>query len=282
MGASDVVMTAGTNLANLIPELWSSNFYPALKAGLPWIGSVDMSYQGEIQQLGDTVNVSQFPEFGAAVDLAEDQANDAAGITVSNIQLVINKQIVQDFIVTRKALLQSLDALNELNDLAMFSVMKKIQDLIITATVPSASAPDHQIGYTSGTTLALADILAAKELLDTANVDGANRISILGAAQKNDLFNITGFTSRDYVPAGSPLSSGDINVPVCGFEIKETTVVSNTARFFHPSYLTMAVQESPAVEVFNMGNEGKRATRVNLTSLLGIKQMDSVRVVSIS
>ncbi len=278
----DQVMTAASNLANLIPELWSSNFYPVLKAKLPFIESVDMSYQGEIANLGDTVNVSQFPEFGAAVELAEDQANDAQGITVSNIQLVINKQIVQDFVVTRKAVLQSLDSLNELNDLAMFSVMKKIQSLIIDATSPSSSAPDHTIGYDSSTTLALADILEAKELLDTANVDGASRIAILGAAQSNDLFNITGVTSRDFIPAGSPLSSGAINVPLLGFDIRETTVVSNTARFFHPSYLTMAIQESPAVEVFNLGGEGKRQTRVNLTSLLGIKQMDSARVVSIS
>ena len=98
--------------------------------------------------------MSQFPEFGDAVELAEDAANDAAGITVTNVQLVINKQIVQDMIITKKALFQWVDAIERLNMLAMFSVMKKIQGLIITDSVPSASAPDHAIPYDSASTLA--------------------------------------------------------------------------------------------------------------------------------
>lgn len=279
---ADTVMTAASHLDKLIPEIWSANFYPALVAKLPFIGSVDMSYQGEIASLGDTVNVQQFPEFGSAVDLAEDQANDAQGITVTQTQLVINKQIVQDFIVTRKALLQSLPAVESLNEMAMYSVMKKIQQLIIDNISPNAAAPDHSIAYDSGSTLALADILEAKELLDSQNVSGVSRVGIVGAAQKNDLFNITGFTSKDFVPAGSPLSEGDITLPVLGFEIKETTVVSNTSYWFHPSFLTMAIQEQPSVQVYDLGADGKRATRVNLTSLLGIKQMDDLRVVSIA
>lgn len=279
---SDVVMTAGANLANLVPEIWSNKFYPTLVAKLPMIELVDMSYQGDIQALGDTVNVSSFPEFGAATVLAEDGVNDAQGITVSNAQLVINKQIVQDFIVTRQSTFQSLPAIEKLNEGAMYSVMKKIQQLIIDTTSPSSAAPDHQLSYTTALTLALADILAAKELLDTANVDGVGRVGIVGAAQKNDLFNITGFTSRDFIPAGSPLTSGDITTPVLGFDIRDTTVVGNTSYWYHPSYLTMAIQEQPAVEVFNLGGDGKRATRVNLTALCGFKQLGNTRVVSIS
>ena len=279
---ANAVMTAATEMNALIPELWSSNFYPTLVAKLPMIELVDMSYDGEIQSLGDQVNISAFPEFGSAVDLAESAANDAQGITVSTTPLVINKQIVQDFIVTRKALLQSIDSVEKLNEGAMYSVMKKIQALIIADIAPSSSAPDHSIAYDSGTTLALADILEAKELLDAANVDEANRKAVLGSAAINDLFNITGFVSRDFVPAGSPMSSGQFNVPVAGFEIRSTTAVSTVSYFFHPSFMTLAIQERPNVQVFDLGADGTRATRVNLSSLLGIKQLGSTRVVSIT
>lgn len=278
----ETVMTAATHLDKLIPEIWSANFYPALVAKLPFIESCDMSYQGEIQSLGDTVNIQQFPEFGSAVELAEDEANEALGITVTQNQLVINKQVVQDFIVTRKALLQSIPAVEQLNEMAMYSVLKKIQALIIAAIVPNAAVPDHSIAYDTATTLVLADILEVKELLDSQNVDGVSRVGIVGAAQKNDLFNISGLTSRDFVPAGSPISEGDITLPVLGFNIKETTVVSNTSYWFHPSFLTMAIQEAPAVQVYDLGSDGKRATRVNLTCLLGIKQLDGLRVCSIA
>lgn len=154
---ADDIMTGASELDAVIPEMWSSDFYPTLLEKLPFIESVDMSYEGEISSLGDTVNISQFPAFGNASVLAEDAVADAQAVTVSNLQLIANKQIVQDFVITRKALLQSLSVVEELNRLAMHSVMKKMQGLIIDNTVPSAATPDHSIAYDSGTTLALAD-----------------------------------------------------------------------------------------------------------------------------
>jgi hypothetical protein len=138
------------------------------------------------------------------------------------------------------------------------------------------------IAYDSGTTLALADILEAKELLDTQNVDEMNRVGVCGASQWNDLFNITGFTSRDYIPAGSPLTSGSINTPVAGFEMKMTNVVGTTSYWFHPSFLTMAVQQALNIAVYDLGVDGVRGSRVNADILYGIKQLDNKRVVSIS
>ena len=81
--------------------------------------------KAKFKALGDTVNVSQFPEFGDAVELAEDQRNDAGAITVSQIQLIINKRVAQDFIITKMALLQSLPAMQKLQELAIYSILKK-------------------------------------------------------------------------------------------------------------------------------------------------------------
>jgi len=148
--------------------------------------------------------------------------------------------------------------------------------------VPSAATPDHQIAYTAGTTLALADILATKELLDLQNVPEEGRISVKGAAQWNDIFNITGFTSRDFIPAGSPLTSGSLPTPIAGFLPKMTNVIGNTSYWFHPSFLTLAIQDQLNIEVFNLGVDGVRATRVNSDVLYGIKQLDNLRVVSLS
>jgi hypothetical protein len=159
--------------------------------------------------------------------------------------------------------------------------MKKMQQLIIATIVPSPSGPDHAISYDSSTTLALADILEAKELLDGADVEELGRTMVVGAAQYNDLFNIAGFTSRDYIASGSPVVDGAITAPVMGFNFKWTSEAANTSYLFHPMFLTMAVQQNPDVRVYDLGVDGKRAKRVNMDVLFGLKQLSNLRVVTI-
>lgn len=276
------IMRASVETAAIVPEVWSARFYDVLLAKLPFIDSVDRNYEGEIQNLGDTVNISTIPEFSQATLLAEGAAGDAEAVTITGQQLVINSRAYKDAIVTKRSQLQSLEFMDKLRDKMIYSIMKKMQADIITATVPSASAPDHQISYDSGSTLVLADILEAKELLDTQDVDDMDRVMILDAPQWNDIFNITGFTSRDFIPAGSPLTSGSLPTPIAGFMPKMTTVASAVSYFFHPSYLTVAVQEQLNVSVYDLGSDGVRGDRVNADVLYGIKQLDNTRVVEIS
>ena len=275
------IMTT-TNTTAIVPEVWSGRFYDVLLDRLPFINSVDMSYSNEIQSIGDIVNISSIPEFDTAGLLGEGAAGDADAVTITGQQLTINSRAFKDVIVTKKAQLQSLSFMDGLRDKMIFAINKKIQADIISAIVPSASAPDLQISYDSGTTLALSDILEAKERLDTENVMEEGRVSVVGAAQFNDIFNITGFTSRDFIPAGSPLTTGSINTPVAGFDIKMTNVVGTTSYWFHPSFLTIAIQQQLNVAVYDLGSDGVRGTRVNADVLYGIKQLDDERVVSIS
>jgi len=281
---ADQIMRKSVEMDALTPELWSANFYETLLESLPFNDVVDRRYEGEITKLGDQVNISQIPQFSEAEEIAEDQKVDAEAVVVASIPLIINKQVAKDHIITDRALIQSIEASNELRDLTTHSILKKMQSIIIAETVPSAAAPDHQIAYDSGTTLALADILEGKELLDQQDVpDDGKRCQIMDAPQWNDIFNITGFTSRDFVPAGSPLESGSFGSNrILGFNPKLTTLAANVTFQFHPSYLTMAVQREPEVKTFDLGVDGKRAERVNMTALFGVKILDNKRVVTIS
>lgn len=278
--ANQIIGTTQTTA--IIPEIWSARFYDVLLDRLPFIDSVDQSYSGEIQSLGDIVNITSVPEFTQATLLSEGAAGDAEAVTLTSQQLTINSRAFKDVIVTKKAQLQSLPFMDELRDKMIFAIQKKMQADIISAIVPSAAAPDHTIAYDAGTTLALADILEAKELLDTQNVMEENRIGICGAAQVNDLFNITGFISKDFIPAGSPLTSGAITTPVAGFTMKMTNIVGTTSYWFHPSFLTIAIQQALNIAVYDLGVDGTRGTRINADVLYGIKQLDDERVVSIA
>jgi hypothetical protein len=282
MCPGDEIMTAGSNLSAIVPEVWSANYYDVLLADLAFSSVISTDYQGEISDLGDRVNISSFPEFDEGEELAEDERADAKALTVSGQQLVINKRVVKDFIVTKKAILQSLPHMDKLRQMAIYSILKKIERTIIETVVPNAATPDHSIAYTSGTTLALADLLAGKELLDTQNVPGADRHMVLGSAQLNDIFNIVGFTSSDFLVAGGPLQNGQIPAQLLGFMPHFTTLVGNVTHLFHRSFMTMASQQGMDVKEYDLGVEGKRATRVNLDTLYGLKQLDGLRVVTIS
>lgn len=280
-------LTNTTTNAAIIPEIWSARFRDVLRVALPWIESVDMSYESEISAMGDIVNISQIPDFSDAVELAEGAVGAADAVTVTGQQLTINKRTYKDVLVTKKSQLQSLSFMDQLREKQIFAINKRVQQVIIDNVVPSASAPEHQVAYDSGSTLTLADILGAKELLDTANVPVENRFMALGSAQTNDLFNITGLTSRDFldqmfVPAGSPLNTGIVPNSILGFQPKMTTANGAVSYFYHPSFMTVAMQQNLDISVHDQKVNGLRADRVTADILWGFKQLDNVRVVTIS
>lgn len=279
---SNALERASTELSVIIPSVWSKNYYDTLLAELPFNSLISRDYEGEIQNLGNTVKISTFPEFDEAIELAEDAAADASAITVTQQSLTINKRIAKDFIITDLALLQSLPAMDKLKQLATYAIQKKIQAAIIALIVPSASAPDHSIAYDSSTTLALADALEVKELLDAQNVPESDRHVVLGSAQVNDLFNITGFQSSDFMLSGGGLQTGKAPPMILGFAPHMTTVVGNTSYWMHRSFMTIAAQKGMATKEYDLGVGGTRATRVNCDTLLGIKQLDSLRVSTLS
>lgn len=271
-------MKTSAEVSAIVPEQWSSKYYDVLLAELPMNSLISKDYEGDIANLGDTVNIASIPEFDDASELPEADAADADSVTVGSQQLIINKRIVKDFIVTNKAMLQSIPFVEKLKSLAIYSIQKKIQSLIISLTVPSAAAPDHTLAAVTPGVFALADILALKELLDDQNVPMADRHMVLGSGPLNDIFNITGFTSSDFVASGSPLQSGQLPAQLVGFMPHFTTVVASTVYAFHSSYFTMASQQGMAVAEYDLGVEGRRAKRVNCDTLLGMKQLSNIRV----
>lgn len=279
---ADAYHRTSNEVSVLVPQKWSEKYYDTLLAELPFKDLINMDYEGDISALGDTVKIPTVPEFLEASEMpSEEAAIDAEAVTVTSQNLVINKQIVKDFIVTDKAKMQAISFMDKLQSLAIYSIQKKIQSLIISLTVPSA-VPDHTINAVVPSVYGLADILAAKELLDNQSVPMANRHMVLGAGPLNDIFNIAGFTSSDFVASGSPLASGQLPAQLVGFMPHFTSVLSNVVYLFHSSYFTMATQKGVEVKEFDLGVIGKRGTRVNCTTLLGMKQLDAKRVVAVT
>lgn len=280
---SGPVMTKEANLSVIVPQIWSRRYYDVLLADLPFNSIVSRDWEGEIANLGDRVKISTFPEFSDATELAEDASNDADTLTVTQQDLIINKRIVKDFKITNQALLQSLPAMDKLREHAIFAIMKRMQRIIIDDIAPSASSPDHSISYTgAGGSLAFADILAGKRLLDAANNPMSGRHIVLGADATNDVFNISNFTSSDFVTGNSLITTGQLQNALLGFVPHFTTEVGSVSFLFHSSFYTMAAQQGLQIREYDLGVDGSRAARVNVDTLAGFKQLDNLRVVSIS
>lgn len=278
---ADGYLRTGTELSVIVPQIWSQRYYDVLLAELAFNPIISRDYEGEIQNLGDTVKISQFPEFSAAAEVAEDVRTDASSLTVTQQSLVINKRVTKDFIITNKALLQSLPAMDKLKELAVYAINKNIHATIIASIVPS-STPQQSISFAAGTTMALSDMLASKKLLDAENVPMTDRHMVLGANQLSDIFNIAGFTSSDFVLTGGMLQTGKLPTSLLGFEPHFTGVLTDVVYFFHKSFMTMAAQTGMNVAVYDLGVDGVRATRVNCDTLYGLKLLDGKRVVQLA
>ena len=278
----DQIMQGDVELLALRPEHWSFNFFETLRENLVYWDLVAHDYQGDAGKLGDTIHIPSIPQFDEASEIDEGERNDADAVVSTTQPLVINLNIVKDYIVTDRSQLQTIPAQNQLRDLATFAILKRMNRLIIDATIPSAASPDHQIPYDAGSTLGLADILEAKELLDTALVPNAPyRCMVLDTPQWNDLFNINGFVSSDFV-SSRPNESGQPPVQIFGFLPKMSTEQNAVSTFFHPDYMNVVTQKTLGIKMYDRGGQGFRDLRFNLDLLMGLRQTSDIRVVNIS
>ncbi len=280
---ADLFEKVSSELAGVVPELWGPYFPTKLNA-LPFQSVVARDYQGVANALGDTVHVPTWPKFSPAAVTDEDGIVDADAVSVTNVDILINKQLTKDFNITNYAKFQSIEQGNHLRELAFFSILEKMEELIIAEISPSSSSPDHVIDYATPGTVALADFIAAKQLLDLQDVpDMGQRQAIGSPIVANRILAITNFISRDYIPAGSPMSTGSVATPLLGFQFKYTTKLADDDMYlFDPVFLQMVVQQNPTPAVYDMRVLGRPAMKIALTMLAGVKQIDNLRVVKLT
>lgn len=268
-----------TATSAIIPEIWSRTFYDQLLNYHVFEPMMDKSYQGDISAVGDKVNISTVGQFTEATVMTSDtDAVDAEAINITSQQLVIDKQIVKDFIISDRAQIQSLPFVEKLKELAIDSINKKIESILITLSVPAVA---NALAY-DNVTLKIADILAAKEKLDGYNCPMSNRYMVMNSVQMNSLLEVTEFLSSDFHTSGSPVITGQLPNALFGFSPRFTNMVGNTTYFMHSSYATMAVQKGMDVKEFDLGVEGRRGVRVNSTVLMGAKLLDDKRLVTVA
>lgn len=280
-------MTTGvsgkTELDYLIPELWSPVMYSELRNSLILGSAFNRDYEGVINQMGDKVKVQQILAPTGEI-LTDDKATfNPESLTVSNFEVTVNSRAVASFEFTSLAQLQSLQFEQEAQTALVYAVQKQIESQILAAMIPSASTPDHQIAPASASDLAAADVASLRTLLSVAKVPRNNRWLVLDPGYYGDLLNKTTFTSQDFISGSSTISSGEFNSPLYGFRVIEHDLLSADTGFaFHPSALTLVIQQGMNIQISNQHVNKKFGYILSADVVFGLSLFDNKRLAKIS
>lgn len=184
-------------------------------------------------------------------DKAENTAAEAQISAFSVDTLSFNVHRVVQFLVEDFANMQaSVDVIAEYvlrasKDLAL-DIDKKI---IAQLRLASASGPDHEIAFTDATNedIELADILAARKLLQVQNIDPRECFMGIGPDQEANMLKIDNFISAEKYGSNSPILNGEIG-QVFGMKVVLHTNIANEAIFWHPTAACFALQTPVRVQ----------------------------------
>jgi Phage capsid protein len=198
-------------------------------------------------------------------------------------------------------LLDKEDAVRVLNDpkskyaLAIAAALgRKIDDLVIDAATGAATDneegtstvafPAGQQVAAAATGLTYAKILAAKKLLDDADVDEEDRVAVIGPNQLNtDMLNETKITSADYNTVRVSVS-GKIETYL-GFRwILSTRLkkagANRSALFYHKSAIGLAIGQDIVPEIDRLPTK-HYATQAYASMDMGAVRIEEARIVEV-
>lgn len=270
-------------LDNLIPEIWAADFYDELRNQLMFGSIFSREYEGEIRQKGDTVKVNQIVAPEGEVLTDDKQQFNSETMIVNQFSVVADSRAVASFEFTDLAQLQSQAFENDAREALVYAVQKQIEQKIIAALIPSASAPDHDIAPVSAGDLDASDVAGLRTLMSIQKVPKTNRHLLCDPNYFGDLLQKTNFISSDFIPAGSPVSSAELNSPLYGFRVGEHDLLpADVAYAVHASALQMVMQQSMRLKISDLHAQKKFGFVMSADLVFGLSLFDNKRIVKIS
>lgn len=279
-----MAISGKTELANIIPEIWSEKIYARLATELKLAPLFSREYEGEISAKGDTVNVYTLGAIAGEMITDDKQEFTTSPISVTKTQIVADRYFSAGAEITEIGQLQSLSFEEELQKELTYGIAKALEDYLVTLLIPSAAAPDHIITTASANVFAAVDAATCRTLLSKANVPVMDRFLALDPQFYGDALNSTNFISSDFIPAGSPVSSGALSNPVYGFNCLESNNLGtdDIGFAFHKSCLNLVLQKGIEVKISDQHANKRFGYIISASMIGGAKLMDNKRLVKIT
>lgn len=277
-----LINTGHTELANLIPTMWSSQMYDELRASLQFGNFFNREYESEISQAGDTVKVNQVEKAtGELLQLGVDNTLDinSEAMVVNQREVKADRVATASFQIEKLAALQSLEFQAQAREALVYAVAKQMDDYIESLLIPDAA---HVINPAVALDMGVSDVAALRKVLSKASVPKTGRKLFLDVEYYSNIIQKTQFASSDFVAAGSPTSTGELGSPLYGFTVSENDkIASNIGYACHPSAVAHVMQKSLDIKLSDQHPAGKRGWLLTAEIVFGAKLFDNKRIAKI-
>ncbi len=208
-------------------------------------------------------------------DKSENTAVDAQIITYAADTITFSHRVVQ-FLVEKIASKQSV--VDVVQDAVMKATKALALDLdakiIAQLELASSSGPDHQINFidTATDVIAKGDILAARKLLLTQNVNPKESYLLVGPEKEAEMLALADFIQAERYGSSMPIQNGEIG-SVYGMKVLVHTSVTDYILAYHPSAVGYAFSQPIELDFEKaLANLGMR---YSLDYIFGAKVLDS-------
>ena len=264
--------TSLAEVTNQIQKYWAPVFSKQLRESLLLGSLVDKKYQGNLQNQGDTVRVSQInAPTGQLLTVGTDADSfSSEAVSTQYVDIQANKRAVASFKFQDLVSLQSqVGSENpEVMEALKFAMAKQINDYLYSIVSASTSSPDHDIASVAdfnAAQLASCRILAAQAKWRME----PGWYALLDPQYYGDILNATTLTSRDYV-GDEPLIAGQVAMKRFGFNILEDNSRSaDHGLLFHPDFMHMVTQSEVQVKISDLHALGQFGIIMSVDMVFG-------------
>jgi len=270
-------ITGSTDVANVgqaaVAELVQRNLIAKSKLlGTIWNVS-------ELAMPGDkSVALPKMSNFTVTKKTSE-TAVDAAQLTYTVDTITFDQQAVVQWLVEKRASLQSKVALAQMNFQRAVEAHAKDVDTTIHASLiagVSAAAPDHIVAF-AGAGFAKEDITNARYLLDAQEAEESDRFLAINPAEEKTILDDDNFIDASKYGSSRPVQNGEIGMIFGSSVIKSTVVTAGRPLYYSRYALAIAFQQDPMFE--SQSDLANLATRYSLDQLYGLSVLQSGKLI---
>lgn len=223
-----------------------------------------------------SVGVPRRTQFAAA-DKTENTSLTAQELTFAADTISLNKHKAIYASLERIASVQATPDVQAeiLVEMAAELALQIDKDIITQLKLVSTTAPDHLLDYGNSPTdtLAQADILEMRRLLNVQNIPMQDRYLVVSPDQEKALLSIADFVRADAYGSAAGLMNAELG-RIYGFTVlMHTSLSAADTLAYHKSHAGMAMQLAP--EYHTNFDVPKVADQYLLHQLYGVKVMDS-------
>jgi len=260
---------------NQIQKFWSPIFMPELKAGSKLPALVNRDYEGQIQNKGDTVKVSQIviPEASIKSVGVDADTFESSSLQTVQVEVKADKRCVVALEVEDLVALQSqIEAdSSEIRQSLLESCMRKLNAHLYGLVAPSASSPDHIINSVSDFNAAAASA-ARMRAAQAKWMKNKGWFGALDPSYANDFLNAQTLTSKDYVEGESLVIGGEVANKRFGINwFEDDALATDQAVIFHPDFLYLVMQTQPQFKLSDLHSQKKFGYLLSVDFIFGAK-----------